>query len=109
MKASEPMIDLTANQMILLLQIYRQIMNVEIRHSLVTEPTYHKDMHLLYKEGLIAFDGSLRVTPKGTERVLHSLMPEHDEEPTVQGRTKRQRNAEPPSSRAAPRAGNADH
>lgn len=107
MKTQEPMVDLTANQMILLLQIYRQIMNVEIRHTLVTEPTYHKDMHFLHKEGLISFDGSVKVTSKGIERVLNTLTPE--DTPTGTGQTKRQRNAEPPSSRGAPRAGTADH
>ena len=63
-------VPLTPNQMILLLQIYRGLINEKY---ILTEDTFVRDMRYLLKNDLVSYDGQHFVTVKGTSRVMDVL------------------------------------
>lgn len=74
-EAKPKLIPLTPNQMILLLQIYRQIEfgDAKTQWHLLTEETYRQDMGYLFRHKLIRFDGTLSMAADGIVRVMEVL------------------------------------
>lgn len=73
------------SQLIIMLLLYMGKANErELNHS--SDEVYRRDMYHLMKEGLIAWDGTVHLTPKGTQRIMDFILDEPNGEPRAKSR-----------------------